>query len=97
MNVMHVMTGDLWAGAEVQLYETILNTPVEIRDKITVVLFSNGELEKKFLDNKIRINVIDEEECNTLSIITQLESYIKTKKPGKYHFHNYIFYFLVLV
>ncbi|MCW8855339.1 MAG: glycosyltransferase family 4 protein [Gammaproteobacteria bacterium] len=89
MNVMHIMTGDLWAGAEVQLYETILNTPIEIRDEIIVVLFSQGELAKKLSDNKISINVIDEDECNSLSIIAQLVYYINIKEPSVIHVHDY--------
>ena len=55
MNVMHVMTGDLWAGAEVQLYETLLNLSEEFMDTVSVVLFSNGELARKLLDKNINI------------------------------------------
>lgn len=89
MNVIHVMTGDLWAGAEVQLYETLLNMTEEIGAKVSVVLFSNGELARKLTDNNINVSVIDELENSSIAIASQLADYLNTKRPGIVHVHDY--------
>lgn len=89
MNVVHVMTGDLWAGAEVQLYETLMNIPDELSDTVSVVLFSNGELARKLFDKNINISVIDEDNHSAISIMSQLVGYLNTKRPGIVHVHDY--------
>lgn len=83
------MTGDLWAGAEVQLFETLTHMPETIKDTISVVLFSNGELAKRLLENNINVSVIDEDIENSIFIIKRLGYYINTNSPDIMHVHDY--------
>lgn len=83
------MTGDLWAGAEVQLYETLINMPEKDRNTVSVFLFSNGELARKLFDKNINIIVIDEEDHSSISIVMQLVSYLNMESPNIVHVHDY--------
>lgn len=89
MNVMHVMVGDLWAGAEVQLYETLMNISGEDIANVSVVLFSEGKLARKLSDANINIIVVDEDKHNSISIMSQLTDYLNSDKPDIVHVHDY--------
>lgn len=84
--VLHIISGDLWAGAEVQAY-TLLTS---IRDncELQVVLMNEGELAERLKHAGIRIKIIDEHHHNSLTIFTRLCAIIRHFKPDLIHTHR---------
>ena len=88
LHVTHIASGDLWAGAEVQLY-TLCTTLNYFNDvKVSVVLFNHGTLENKLRKSGIHVEVIDESKFNALLIFSRLVKTLKRLNPNIVHTHR---------
>lgn len=86
LKVLHIISGDLWAGAEVQAY-TLL-TSLKDRCDLHVVLMNDGELAQKLKQANIATEIIDEQQTSAPGIIRKLIRVIKTLKPDLIHTHR---------
>lgn len=85
---MHIASGDLWAGAEAQLF-TLARKLAENPDiTVTVVLLNHGKLEQEL--NRIGINVvvIDETITGSLMILVQMTKIIRCSGADVIHTHR---------
>jgi len=88
LKVTQIASGDLWAGAEVQLFtlcKALLNTK---KLEISVILLNHGELEKKLIDLGIQVFVYDESKLNVFKIYTLLCKHLITFRPHVIHSHR---------
>lgn len=86
LKVLHIISGDLWAGAEVQAY-TLL-TSLKDRCDLHVVLMNDGELAHKLKLANIATEIIDEQQISAIGIIRKLIALIRTLKPDLIHTHR---------
>jgi glycosyltransferase involved in cell wall biosynthesis len=84
--VLHIISGDLWAGAEVQAY-TLLSALHE-HCELLVVLMNQGELADRLAKAGINLNIIDESQTNSLNIFIQLCKTIRGFSPDLIHTHR---------
>jgi len=87
-HVLHIASGDLWAGAEVMLYTLVKSLHTDLEIKITVVLLNPGALEEKLRECGITVQIIDESQFNGLQIFQQLNNIIKQTLPDVIHTHR---------
>lgn len=87
--ILHIISGDLWAGAEVQVYHTVRGLRRSDEMDIEIILFSHGILEKRLEDDGIRATVIDEARNNPFEMITAMARIISDRKPNIIHVHAY--------
>jgi glycosyltransferase involved in cell wall biosynthesis len=88
LKVLHIASGDLWAGAEVQLYTLVKALSNEADVEVAVVLLNHGKLEQKLIDTGIEVTVIDESKLNGLRIFLQLVIAIRRQRPDIVHTHR---------
>ncbi len=86
LKVLHIISGDLWAGAEVQAYTLLTSLPKEC--ELLAVLMNHGELEQRLLAAGINTRVIDERNTSSLKIIRELASAIRHFSPDIIHTHR---------
>ena len=86
--VLHITSGDLWAGAEVQLFTLAKTLQNRFNVPISVVLFNHGELEQRLLKENVKIIILDESKLNGLQIMRRLISIIRDLKPDVVHTHR---------
>jgi len=89
MNVCHLMSGDLWAGAETHLYNLVAylrNDPVM---RTSVVLLNRGKLYNRLTKLGIDVCLIDETRHSFLEIRRQLVSHLRKANPAILHSHRY--------
>lgn len=86
MKVLHIISGDLWAGAEVQAYTLLTSLPKHY--ELLVVLMNHGELETRLIDAGIQTQVIDEQHLKSLKIIRELITTIRRFSPDIIHTHR---------
>jgi glycosyltransferase involved in cell wall biosynthesis len=86
LRVMHVISGDLWAGAEMQAYTLIKALAVNC-NPIAVVL-NEGELVNRLVKAGITVHVISEVDNNSITIIYKLIKIIKIYSPHIIHTHR---------
>lgn len=84
--VLHIISGDLWAGAEVQAY-TLLTS---LRDncELLAVLMNHGELADRLMQAGITVEIIDERHISSLTIFTRLCTIIRRFAPDIVHTHR---------
>lgn len=89
IRVCHVMSADLWAGAEIQL-ATLASYLVTRPDiDMAAVLFNEGALARELRRLGIATVVIDEQKNSAIRIVTRLVSFLKRHKVDLVHTHRY--------
>jgi hypothetical protein len=87
IKIIHVISADLWAGAAVQVYNTIgfLSRQDEVR--ITCILFNDGILKKKLAQQNIETILLDETKNNSILMLFQLIKIVRKIRPHILHVH----------
>ena len=86
--IVHIASGDLWAGAEVQLLSLVRELSNYTTFNITVVLLNHGRLEKELKKDNITVYVIDEARLSSLRIFLKLIHFTRQNTPCIIHTHR---------
>jgi len=89
MRVCHVMTADLWAGAEVQLFTTASYLSQRQDVVLTAVLFNDGRLAGELRRLGIDVAVIDEASHSAADIVLFLTHFFSEHRIELVHTHRY--------
>lgn len=89
MKIVHIMTGDLWAGKEAQLFYSLKAMNARSPHDIVAVMFNDGVLYKKLSSAGITTLLIDEAAYNGFRICKQLAAILKKIRPEIVHVHDY--------
>ena len=87
MNIIHIISGDIWAGAEVQVYHTVTALSKQSYIKVTCIVFNNGILKKKLEKKNISTIILDESKYSNLSLLLMLKNLINRNDPDLLHVH----------
>ena len=88
LNILHIASGDLWAGAEVQILTLCKNLVRSHPVQLEVVLMNSGELERRLKSEGIIVTVLDESGMNALQIFKQLIKIYRRFQPDIIHTHR---------
>ncbi len=88
IHVLHVASGDLWAGAEVMLYTLAKTLHAELNSKVSIVLLNHGILEQKLRNCGVYVHILDETHLSSFQILQQLNKIIDELKPDVIHTHR---------
>ncbi|GGC72801.1 glycosyltransferase family 4 protein [Marinobacter halophilus] len=87
--VTHVISGDLWAGAEVQVYN--LCRALKASDQVapTVVTFNEGILYNKLKELAIPVSLADEKKLGPLAIARSIAAHCREQGSKIVHTHGF--------
>lgn len=89
LKVCHVVSGDLWAGAEVQV-GSLLSALRQFQDlRVSAVLLNKGRLLDELLRAEISVTVFDESQMNGWALLNELRAYFQETRPHIIHSHRY--------
>ena len=83
------MSGDLWAGAEVQLYTVLDSMKTEPDLSISVILLNEGKLAQKLVEGGIDTQVIDESRYGFFQIRSRIVERLLDREIDIIHSHRY--------
>ena len=86
--ILQIASGDLWAGAEVQLFTLAKTLHERLGIPVSVVLLNHGRLERQLHEAGIRAIVLDESKLNGFQILYQLVKIIRELSPDVIHTHR---------
>ncbi len=86
---MHIISGDLWAGAESQAYTFLKALHKTNKYILTAVIFNEGELFYKLTCDGIKTYLIDEEKHSSAQMLWRLMNLIRNLEPDIIHTHEY--------
>jgi glycosyltransferase involved in cell wall biosynthesis len=88
INVIHIASGDSWAGAEVQLY-TLAKALYSFDDvSVRIILLNHGELESRLQAAGVSVTVLDETRLNGIQIFWRIRQLLKQWRPDIVHTHR---------
>src|SRR2546422_5091652 len=89
LRICHIMSADLWAGAEVQL-ATVASYLVERPDvNLTAVLLNEGPLARELRRLGVQVTVVDETQNGAVRILTFLTRFLRDRDVEVVHTHRY--------
>lgn len=88
-NVLHVISGDLWAGAEVMAYNLLSELKKQPNLNIFTVVLNSGKLSEKINELGIPHAVIPEGKNSFFKIVSKVNKFVKENKIHVIHSHRY--------
>ena len=88
-DVIHIVSGDLWAGAEVQVFHTIFNLHSQHNFSCVVIIFNDEILCSRLQRAGIKCIVIDEIKYNGIKMLWMISRWFVDLKPKIVHVHGY--------
>ncbi len=86
LRVMHIISGDLWAGAESQAFTLLKH--LHRTTSLHVVIMNQGELLTRLEAEQIPVTLLRESELSSLRILIRLIRIIRTFNPDVLHTHR---------
>lgn len=88
MKIMHIASGDLWAGAEKQLYTLLAALKKTGTVQLCAAILNPGTLADKIRQSGIPVLVLDEREQSTPSLARDIDRFIRAERPDIIHTHR---------
>lgn len=89
INVCHMISGDLWAGAECQFYHLARAFSGSQQVNLSVISFNEGILSFKLRQSGINADIIDERKLNIFQSIRGIMRILRHNKIDILHTHGY--------
>jgi L-malate glycosyltransferase len=87
--VLHVASGDLWAGAEVQIYHVLRALHARPDTIVSAVVLNSGELAKRLQTAGIAVTVLDERTASPLQLLRGILREVRATRAGVVHTHRF--------
>lgn len=88
-DIIHIISGDLWAGASVQVFQMLSNLDQNEKNNILAILFNDAILNKKLIENGIDTLIIDEGNQSAFKIVKRIARVLKSRECKILHVHAY--------
>lgn len=87
IRILHIISGDLWAGAAVQVYHMLSALSMNQRFYVACVVFNDGILRRNLEKMNIKTILFDEKKLSSIATLLRLKELIRTEKPDIIHVH----------
>ena len=87
LRIVHIISGDRWAGAEVQAH-TLITELINQGHTLHAILLNGGELANKLRDAGATVRIFDETRLSTWKIFSSLRRELKAIRPDVIHTHR---------
>lgn len=88
LKVIHLASGDRWAGAEVQLFTLLSQLHKMPAVEVRAILLNDGELAERLRSKGIPIDILDEGKLASPTIFIQLIKLLRKHNPDVLHTHR---------
>jgi L-malate glycosyltransferase len=88
LRVLHVASGDLWAGAEAQIFTLLTHLCGTGEVELLAVLLNDGELAERLRRAGIDVAILDEAALGSMAILRKLRELISEFDPHVVHTHR---------
>jgi glycosyltransferase involved in cell wall biosynthesis len=89
IRVCHIISGDLWAGAEVMDYYLLKNLIKFNNIELSSILLNEGRLANEIRSIGLPVDIVDETQHRFFNIIRDSNKILKQKSPDIIHTHGY--------
>lgn len=86
--VVHIASGDRWAGAEVQVCTLLTQLHQTGQVRVAAILMNDGELAKRLRAAGVSVEVLDESRLGFLALLKGTARILRTRRPDLVHTHR---------
>lgn len=87
--VIHLISGDLWAGAEVMAFNLLAQLKSYPDLELSVILLNEGRLADELRKSGLTVQVIDEQRHSFWQIARRIRAIVGDSRPELIHSHRY--------
>jgi glycosyltransferase involved in cell wall biosynthesis len=88
MKILHVISGDLWAGAEMQAYTLMSSLRRLDGVEVAAAVMNEGELARRLRQADVAVTVFDESRLGARRIVAGLKELMSRWQPDVVHTHR---------
>ncbi len=88
LKVVHLASGDLWAGAEMQLFTLAVELQRNPNIELQIFLLNYGQLYERLTKAGVSVLVFNESQINTFGVAVELYRALRRFKPQILHTHR---------
>jgi glycosyltransferase involved in cell wall biosynthesis len=88
VRILHVVSGDLWAGAEAQVAALVAELTREPQLRLHAIVLNGGELERRLRAAGVSVTVLDESRLNAWRILRGIQAVVRDFQPDVVHTHR---------
>jgi len=88
LRVLHVVSGDLWAGAEAQVAALVAELARDPVLQLHIVVLNKGELERRLRAAGVGVTLLDEAQLNVWRIFRGIRRVVRDFRPNIVHTHR---------
>jgi glycosyltransferase involved in cell wall biosynthesis len=88
MNIVHVISGDLWGGAEAQAHTLLNQLSKQKHLNVHAIVLNHGELQQRLEAAQISVTLLDETQYSSPWLLIKLCVVLKRLKPHVVHTHR---------
>jgi glycosyltransferase involved in cell wall biosynthesis len=89
MKVVHIVSGDLWGGAEAVVYQLVQGQLQSLADQVAVIALNEGEPAKRLRAAGASVHVFDEKRLGFMCILHKARALLAALRPDIVHSHRY--------
>lgn len=89
IKVCYLISGDLWAGPEVQVHSLLVSLKTVPYLDISVIILNEGKLAEKLRKSEFEVRVIEESKHTFFKIFNLIKKELKDKEIDILHTHRY--------
>lgn len=89
MRICYFISGDLWGGAEAQVYQLIKRVLDDTAHEVHAITLNSGALFSKLSDLPVKTQLYDESASDLLSLIIKLWRYLRKNRINLVHCHGF--------
>lgn len=88
LRILHIASGDLWAGAEAQAFTLMSHLLRMAEIEVAAVLMNEGTLAERLRSIGITVFLLDEQKVTSLAIFNRLRDVLRSWRPDVVHTHR---------
>jgi len=89
LKVCHIASGDLWAGAEVQVANLVAQLRKDPTIEVALLVMNEGRLAEHARSAQVRVEVLDERTNGFNALVGKAKVFLREFKPDILHSHRY--------
>lgn len=89
MHVVHVLSGDLWGGAETQVHTLVRALRSTDEVAVSVLLFNDGLTAQRLRESGVAVHILDESKHGLVALVWGLTRWLRRMQPDVLHSHGY--------
>ena len=88
LSVLHLISGDLWAGAESLLYNLALAQHSSPQTTVSVIVLNDGILAKRLREAGIPVHIVPESRHGFIATLFRIHRFARELHPDIIHSHR---------